>query len=186
MRRVTYLDKNSVQEIQIKPKKNFMFYVYFIILLIAIPNILHEAFSFYTTEPGMATIFGAFLPALFIMLAFIYVPLWYFIGKEKLILLPGELHYKKDLLGFGILRKYELDKISNPKIIPYLKRKIYNPFQIFETVYAYGKMFSSYGNLLSFDYGKQTKYFGFNLKEPEAREVLQKIKEYIKKGYINP
>jgi hypothetical protein len=179
MERIKYIKNNGVEEIQIKPKRSLFFNIVAVSSVFVILFLLFEIFIDYSTAPGTDRLTVSFMFALFIISGWGYPILWYFFGKEKLIFVADELHYKKDLFGVGIQRRYDLAKITNPQIIPYLKRKIYNPFQIFETVYAYSKMLSYYGILLSFDYGKQTKYFGFNLEESEAKELLQKIEEYI-------
>lgn len=185
MENIKYLNKNGVPEIQINAKRSLFFNVFAVLSLFVLLFLLYKIFIDYSTTNDVDRLIVSLTLALFIISFWGYPILWYFFGMEKLIFVTGELHYKKDLFGFGILRKYKLNKISNPNIIPYLKRKIYNPFQIFETAYAYSKIFSYYGTLLRFDYNNKTKYFGFNLEESEAEELLKNIKEYIERGYIN-
>ena len=186
MGRIKYIKNNGVEERQIKPPRSFILYLCIVLIVIMILFFLYRILIDYSTTYDVNSLIVSLTILLFIISGWGYTALWYFFGKERLIFVADELHYKKDLLGFGIQRKYDFAKITNPKIISYWKRKIYNPFQFFENIYNYGIFTHSYGKILSFDYGGQTKYFGFNIEESEAEELLEKIEKYIERGYITP
>jgi hypothetical protein len=191
MSRIKYLEKSSMPEIQIKTKKfgsridSYLEMIFLIIVFAIIMPYIFLKTSFLAYSQTYFFIPEVFLILVALMCIYIYfLPL---IGKEILRFTGDEFYHKIEVFGIGLPRKYKIYEIKNLEVTSFSFRKPKNPYLFLKMFYFAG--FGERGhihNLLCFDYGKQTKYFGFNLKEPEAREVLQKIKEYIKKGYINP
>jgi len=184
MERIKYLDKSGVPEIQIRTKKigqridsNIEMIFLIVIFAVLMPYIFFKTrFLAYSQ-----TYF--FIPEVFVILAAlicIYICFLPLIGKERIRFVGDEFYYKIEVFGIGLPRKYKISEIKNLEATSFAFRKPKNPYLFFKMFYFAG--FGERGhihNLLCFDYGKQTKYFGFNLKEPEAEELLEKIKEYI-------
>jgi len=184
MERIKYLDKSGVPEIQIRTKTigqridSHLEMIFLIVVFAVLMPYLSFKLSFLAYGQ---TYF--FIPEVFfilIALICIYIYFLSLIGKERIRFVGDEFYYKIEVFGIGLPRKYKISEIKNLEATSFSFRKNKNLYLFFKMFYFAG--FGERGhihNLLCFDYGKQTKYFGFNLKEPEAREVLQKIKEYI-------
>ena len=186
MSRIKYLDKSGVPEIQIRTKtigQRIDSNIEMIFLIVVFATIMPYIFfktSFFAYDQ---TYF--FIPeVLFILIALMCIYIYFLplIGKERIRFVGDEFYHKIEVFGIGLPRKYKISEIKNLGVTSFSFRKNKNPYLFFKMFY-----FSGFGerghihNLLCFNYGKRTKYFGFNLKEPEANELLQKIE-----GYISP
>lgn len=102
------------------------------------------------------------------------------LGKEIIKFIGDEMYYKNEFLGLGIQKKYKTYKIKNLRLGSVHCEK-YSLFQLLDPgVNDYIR------NVITFDYGKRTKHLGFHLSSYEANEVLEKIEEYIERGYFTP
>jgi hypothetical protein len=184
MSRIKYLDKSGVPEIQIRTKtigsridSNLE-----MIFLITVFAILMPYLSFKLSFLAYSQTYFFIPEVFFILIALICIYIYFLslIGKERIRFTGDEFYYKIEVFGVGLPRKYKISEIKNIEATSFSFRKPKNLYLFFKMFYFAG--FGERGhihNLLSFDYGKQTKYFGFNLEESEAKELLEKIKEYI-------
>jgi len=98
----------------------------------------------------------------------VYAWLWITFGKEIVKLCPPSLTIKRDVLGMGITRAYELAQIRNLRAsLPYA-----NPYD------WVGTGAGLFQGTLAFDYGAKTFRFGVGLPEAEASQIIGDLKRY--------
>jgi hypothetical protein len=92
--------------------------------------------------------------------------LWNLAGVEKVLLGPSTLMTKREVLGIGPVMEYELRSVSNLRISanPRSPNNRISPFQ------------SLNGGIIAFDYGAKTFRFGIGLHEPEAQQIIDRLK----------
>lgn len=101
-------------------------------------------------------------------------------GKEIIRFVGDEMHYKNELLGLGIQRKYKIYKIKYLRLGS-VRRVRSSLFELLDSgINDYIR------NVITFNYGNKTKHLGVHLESFEAKEVLEKIEEYIERGYFTP
>ena len=64
-----------------------------------------------------------------------YSWLWTLVGKERVVLRPGTLVTKRDVLGLGAEREYDLTHVRNLRVSP----ASYNPFDFKSAAEFWGK-----------------------------------------------
>lgn len=95
----------------------------------------------------------------------IYFWLWNVAGHEIISLTPTSLTLRRDILGFGRSKEYDLPSIKNLRIVPMLGISNFNfPTQ------------SLTGGSMAFDYGAKTFRFGGGLDEAEASHLIEVLK----------
>lgn len=94
--------------------------------------------------------------------------LWTAFGKERIVLRPATLSIKRDVLGVGRERRYDLPLVSNLHIVP-ARRGARDRSSRPESpdVDRVG---------LAFDYGAETVHFAGGLDEAEAAYVIERLK----------
>ena len=97
--------------------------------------------------------------------AAIYFWLWNAAGHEIISLTPTGLTVRRDILGFGRSKEYDLPSIKNLRIVPTLVIPNFN--------YA-AQSFP--GGTIAFDYGAKTFRFGGGLDEAEASHLIDVLK----------
>ncbi len=97
----------------------------------------------------------------------IFAWLWTVAGKERIILKPGTLSIKREVVGFGRNREYDLSHVSNVRISP----QSYNPFDFSSGM----KFWGIGGGLIAFDYGAKTFRFGTSVDESEAQDIVKEL-----------
>jgi hypothetical protein len=97
--------------------------------------------------------------------AAIYIWLWNAAGHEIVSLTPTSLTIRRDILGFGRSKEYDLPSVKNLRIVPTLGIANFNfPTQ------------SLTGGSMAFDYGAKTFRFGGGLDEAEASHLIELLK----------
>jgi hypothetical protein len=97
--------------------------------------------------------------------AAIYFWLWNAAGHEIVSLTPTSLAIRRDILGFGRSKEYDLPSIKNLRITPTLANTNFNfPAQ------------SLTAGTMAFDYGAKTFRFGGDLDEAEASHLIELLK----------
>ena len=105
-------------------------------------------------------------------LVVIYLWLWTLVGKERISLDGTTLALKREVLGYGLTREYELSHISNLRASP-----------VSSFPWLFGAMFQTWlpwGGTIAFEYGAKTYHFGASLDEAEARILAQQILDRYK------
>ena len=95
--------------------------------------------------------------------------LWMVFGKERIGLRRDALTTKKDILGFGRVREYDLLHVSHLRVAPIT----FNPFDFSAALQLWGLG----GGPIAFDYGAKTFRCGASIDEPEARDVVKRLRE---------
>jgi hypothetical protein len=97
----------------------------------------------------------------------LYIWLWTLAGKELLFLNGTLLTFKRDILGFGRKKEYEMTFMSNLRVAP--------PFNWLD--FRAALHFWGLGGVIAFDYGAKTYHFGSGIDEAEARTLVQNMKQ---------
>jgi len=97
-----------------------------------------------------------------------YTWLWMLVGKERILMGASTLCVKRDILGLGRTRTYELFRIRNLRVaaqadVPRVPRVAFRPW---------GAM----GGLIAFDYEGKTIRFGGAIEAAEARMIVERLK----------
>jgi hypothetical protein len=90
--------------------------------------------------------------------------LWMARGREIVSLRPDSLEIRRDVLGWGTTREYDLAYARNLRV----SRRPFDPKRPLE---AWGIG----GGSIAFDYGARTLRFGSSLEEAEARQVVSEL-----------
>ncbi len=92
--------------------------------------------------------------------------LWNLVGVEKILIGPLTLMMKREVLGIGPTREYELASVNNLRINMGLSNSRFqmSPLQLLN------------GGTIAFDYGAKTFHFGVGLDEAEAGQILARIR----------
>lgn len=97
----------------------------------------------------------------------IYVFLWSLVGKERILLSPSHLSIKRDLLGWGRQREYELVHVHHLRVAP----SHHNLFDFRSSLQFWGIG----GGLIAFDHGSATIRFGASLEEAEGQLIVDRM-----------
>jgi hypothetical protein len=97
--------------------------------------------------------------------------LWIAFGKEIVNVREGALNIKRDVLGYGRNRSYNLGSIENLRASGFFPSNSY-----WENSLAQMKLA---GGTVGFDYEGRIRRFGIQLTEPEAKELVRYLKPYI-------
>jgi hypothetical protein len=91
--------------------------------------------------------------------------LWNFAGVELIVLGPSTLATKREVLGIGPPKEYDLQSIGNLRVSVGMSN-FNNPMSQFQTMG---------GGTIAFDYAAKTFRFGIGLDEAEARQILARF-----------
>jgi hypothetical protein len=97
--------------------------------------------------------------------AAIYFWLWNLTGHEIVSLTPTSLAIRRDVLGFGRSREYDLPSVKNLRIAP-----TFGNTNFTFTTQSFG------GGSMAFDYGAKTFRFGGGLDDAEASHLIDVLK----------
>jgi hypothetical protein len=126
--KATITGTSSGCEIVVPPKRNWFITVFLGVWLCgwAMGEITVSRSLFFTDFDRGALLFTAvWLVFWTIGGAFVaYIFLWSLVGRERVVLSPARLSIKRELLGFGRFREYELAQVSDLRVSP----STYNPF----------------------------------------------------------
>jgi hypothetical protein len=101
--------------------------------------------------------------------AALYIWLWTLVGKERVLIGASTLRMKRDILGFGRTRVYELRKIGRLQVVPQSAGS-HNRDIVF-------KFSGLAGGAIEFEYELRAIRFGFSLDEAEAGMVVERMKQ---------
>jgi len=101
----------------------------------------------------------------------IYMLLWMIFGREIVSLGSRSLGLKRDVLGFGRLKEYDVSHIHNLRV----SSGSWNPFDFTSALQFWGIG----GGMIAFDYGSKTCRFGTSLEEAEANQLVQQLKSRV-------
>ena len=98
--------------------------------------------------------------------AAIYFWLWNIAGHEIVSLTPTSLTIRRDILGFGRSREYDLPSVKNLRI----------PLTLANTNLTIPAQSFGGGGTIAFDYGAKTFRFGGGLADAEASHLIDVLK----------
>ena len=98
-----------------------------------------------------------------------YIWLWMLVGKERILMGTSMLHVKRDVLGLGRTRTYELYRIRNLRVAP-------QPTGPRDTGAAL-KFAGLAGGLIAFEHEGKTIRFGAAIAETEGRMIVDRMKQ---------
>jgi hypothetical protein len=98
--------------------------------------------------------------------------MWRKYGKEKIKIRDGKIFYKKDVLGKGKIKNYDIDFIKDFRIIEKKADSFFDNLNNSYWIVA--------GERLAFDYYGKEITFGIQLDENDAKALYNKIKKELK------
>jgi hypothetical protein len=98
----------------------------------------------------------------------IYIWLWNVAGHEIISLTPTSLTIRRDILGFGRSKEYDLPSVRNLRIDPWP-----------ENTNLTSRTQLLVGGTIAFDYGAKTFRFGGGVDEAEASHLIELLKSAI-------
>jgi len=99
----------------------------------------------------------------------LYVWLWRLAGKERILMGTSTLRMKRDILGFGRTRVYDLRKISRLHVV------LPSVGSVNHDVAA--RLSGLAGGAIEFEYERWAIRFGFSIDETEARMVVERMRQ---------
>jgi hypothetical protein len=91
--------------------------------------------------------------------------LWHRYGKERLHLAPGVLELKREILGYGVVRRYFSDNINSIEVFDLPAKSVMAAF--------YTGFWTVGGERIQFDYLGQKVVLGRNISENSRRQLLK-------------
>lgn len=98
----------------------------------------------------------------------LYTWLWMARGFEVILLRPDVLTIRRDVLGLGRTKEYDLSHVSNLRVAP----GTWNPYDWTGAMQFWGIG----GGPVAFDYGSRTFRFAASVDEAEARKIVNELK----------
>ena len=102
-----------------------------------------------------------------------YVWLWSLVGKEVIIVGNQHLTIKRDVLGFGRVKRYESSSISNVRLSP--------EHLTMWDVRSNLRFWGIGGGNAAFDYGSSTIRIGNGVDESEASTIVDEVADRLPK-----
>jgi hypothetical protein len=100
-----------------------------------------------------------------------YQFLWTAFGKEIVKVREGALSIKRDILGYGRIRSYPIGTVANLRASGFFPSDSYWSNYLAQMKLA--------GGTVGFESRGRTERFGIQLKEEEARQVVQELSPYL-------
>ena len=97
-----------------------------------------------------------------------YTWLWMARGLEIILLRGDVLALRREVLGVGRTREFDLSHVTNLRVAP----ATWNPTDWSSAMQFWGIG----GGLVAFDYGSQTFRFASSVDEAEARDIVNQLK----------
>jgi hypothetical protein len=91
--------------------------------------------------------------------------LWMAFGREIVALRPGELSIRREVLGLGLRKEFDLTRVRNLRVSESSNEGS-----------AGGRSWNFGGGLVAFDYGAKTFRFGGAIDEAEASQVVADLR----------
>lgn len=98
--------------------------------------------------------------------------MWKRFGKEKLWIKNGTLHYQQDINGRGKINEYDLNLVSDLRLIAVEQKNFFDFFN--QTFWVKG------GERIEFSYQGKTVRLAMQLSDEDANKVLNEIKKFLK------
>ena len=98
-----------------------------------------------------------------------YVWLWRLAGKERILMGTSTLRMKRDILGFGRTRVYDLRKISRLRVAPTSVGSVNRDVA--------ARLSGLAGGAIEFEYENRAIRFGFSIDETEARMIVERMRQ---------
>ena len=98
----------------------------------------------------------------------LYVYLWALVGYELITVTPGIIIIKRSIFGYGPSKEYPIPKITNLRASGFSA-----------TIFTWNFSMAFWGLLggtVSFDYEGESKRFGINLIENDAKQLVKTMK----------
>jgi hypothetical protein len=99
----------------------------------------------------------------------LYVWLWRLAGKERILLGTSTLRVKRDILGFGGTRVYELRKIRGLRVVPRPAGSANRDVT--------ARISGLAGGAIEFEYENRAIQFGFAIDETAARTIVERMRQ---------
>jgi len=99
----------------------------------------------------------------------LYVWLWRLAGKEWIVMGTSTLRMKRDILGFGRTRVYDLRKISRLHVVPPSVGSVNRDVA--------ARLSGLAGGAIEFEYEHWAIPFGFSIDETEARMIVDRMRQ---------
>lgn len=103
----------------------------------------------------------------------IRVFMWKRFGKEKLWIKNGMLHYQQDINGRGKVKQYDINLISELKMIPVEKTNFADSFN--QSFWVKG------GERIEFTCQGKIIRMGMQLPDEDATKIVSELKKFLKK-----
>lgn len=103
----------------------------------------------------------------------IRVFMWKRFGKEKLWVKNGTLHYQQDINGRGKVKQYDINLISELKVIPVEKTNFADSFN--QSFWVKG------GERIEFSCQGKVIRLGMQLPDEDATKIVSELKKFLKK-----
>lgn len=103
----------------------------------------------------------------------IRVFMWKRFGKEKLWVKNGTLHYQQDINGRGKVKQYDVNLISELKVIPVEKTNFADSFN--QSFWVKG------GERIEFSCQGKVIRLGMQLPDEDATKIVSELKKFLKK-----
>ena len=99
----------------------------------------------------------------------IYAFFWSLVGKERVLLSPGRISIRREILGFGRTSEYALGHVSKLRVAPHP----HNPYDFRSGLQFWGVG----GGLIAFDHGAATVRFAASVEESEAASIVERFEQ---------
>lgn len=131
-------------------------------------NALAQALSDRRGLPGPVLLFWLLLWTAGGLVA-LYLWLWRVAGKERILMGTSTLRVKRDILGFGRTRVYELRKIQRLRVVPLSAGSANRDFAT--------RLSGLAGGAIEFEYENRAIQFGFSIDETAARTIVERMRQ---------
>jgi hypothetical protein len=98
----------------------------------------------------------------------IYTWVWALVGKEIIRLTPGMLAVRRDVLGFGRTKEYDLSYVKRLRVA----QQVSDPLGWGSSMRFWGIG----GGTIAFDYGSKTFHFAASIDEAEGHQIVGELK----------
>jgi hypothetical protein len=98
-----------------------------------------------------------------------YTWLWMLAGKERVLMGASTLRVKRDVLGFGPARVFELSKIRNLRVPPQSGVRLEGRTGL--------RPWGVTSGAITFEYAGKTVRFGVSIEDTEARAIVERMKQ---------
>ncbi len=173
--RITFIQGDESLQVEIKAKRNWL--LIFLFSLVALGWLSGSLIKLYqmfidTNSSGQSAGIGELAAWLVFGLIFAYLTSWLVFGKEIIKFTPEIVSLKRDILGLGKAKIYQLQDLAG------FRREKYKGSR-FSLAYSL-EIWGVAGGSLAFDYKGRTHKFGLLLTERDLQNIIKQAKPYLK------